>query len=414
MKTKCYYIVCLFFLLSCIKNDDINDDISYNMSPYYEENNQTTTERLGEIMYNVDLVERFKVVHISDIHLSNLSNNNYKNPRNLKEAIRFSNQSNLKINAIVATGDFINNENKTEAARYMNSFFFNLYNQNSIPTFPCYGNHDSNIAYNQITGKNTEHFNKQELYSFFDNKDNYKLERPLGENYYYTDVANPMGGTIRFIALDMLDQEGAEYNTQNDVIYSDKQIKWFCEIALKEKMTPNHSIIILNHYPFQMRSWGNNKATYLNNGSYVHSWNMIPEIVEAFRDKKQIQKDYPNRYKDDTIHIDTDFSNTPGEFICYMGGHAHVTTQFEITDISNRSTKLPPQKMLLCTNISPSEAGGIYNTVKRQINNLSDNSFCIYAIDTNEKKVYITFFGAYKPYGIIYREEYPEVQTISY
>lgn len=59
----------------------------------------------------------------------------------------------------------------------------------------------------------------------------------------------------------------------------------------------------------------------------------------------------------------------------------------------------------------PSEVGIIYNRVIREVDSLSSNSFCIYAIDTKEKKIYITFFGAYKPTD---KAEYPKIQIIPY
>ena len=53
-------------------------------------------------------------------------------------------------------------------------------------------------------------------------------------------------------------------------------------------MTDHHSVIILTHYPFQRRSVNND--TYLCDGDYVHSWNMIPEIIEAFRTRSLLEK----------------------------------------------------------------------------------------------------------------------------
>ena len=60
--------------------------------------------------------------------------------------------------------------------------------------------------------------------------------------------------------------------------------------------------------------------------------------------------------------------------------------------------------MILCT--TPSEGRKNGNT-----NSVSSNSFCIYAVDTKEKKIYITYFGAYKPSN---DRNYPEIHTISY
>jgi len=82
-----------------------------------------------------------------------------------------------------------------------------------------------------------------------------------------------------------------------------------------------------------------------------------------------------------------------------------------VTGLENESTELVPQKMILCTNQAPSEKGVVYNRVIREEDSLSSNSFCIYAVDTKEKKIYITYFGAYKPSNDC---NYPEIHTISY
>lgn len=369
--------------------------------------------RLYSIMYSQKdestRTERFKITHISDAHISSNSGSNHtKKPNNLLEAVSFSNQQELAINAIVATGDHINYEKKRYAQESLNSFFQNLFNNNTIPTFPCYGNHDANITDKQTS----ELINKNELYFAFNNHNNHTLHRESGENYYYADVTNPMGGHIRIIALDMLDHAGLEYNSLHDAFFSQKQIDWLCKKALKEDMTENHNVIIITHFPFEAYSQKN--SSFLIDGQFVHSSRMVPEIIEAFRDKRPIKEKFPNHKKSgDSISVSTDFSSYKGDFICYMGGHAHVTTQFEVTNIKNKSVYFPPQKMLLCTNMSPSETGVIFNRVKRKTGTVSDNSFCIYSIDTMERNIYITFFGAYLPSDKT-EEEYPETQVIGY
>lgn len=223
-----------------------------------------------------------------------------------------------------------------------------------------------------------------------------------------------MGGMIRIIALDMLDQPAIEYNTLQLAIYSQKQIDWFCNKALKENMTDQHSVIIITHFPFESYSSATKMASFLIDAKYLYSTHLIPEIVEAFREKKTLNQTYPNLInKKDSIFVNTDFSSYRGDFICYMGGHSHITTQFDVTSIRNRSTALQPQRMLLCTNMSPSEIGKVFNRVNREPNTVTDNSFCIYAIDTIERNIYITFFGAYLPSDKS-AEQYPEIQVLSY
>ncbi|MDL2279011.1 metallophosphoesterase, partial [Parabacteroides sp. OttesenSCG-928-G07] len=169
-------------------------------------------------------------------------------------------------------------------------------------------------------------------------------------------------------------------------------------------------IIILNHYPFQPFSKPGH--TFLNNGDFVHPWNMIPEIIEAFRKKEYLEKEYENQfYENQPIFVDADFTNTPGNFVCYLGGHAHTTTHFEIKNLSNQSDYLPKQQMLLCTNQSPSESSSWYVSVERLSKSKSSNSFCIYSFDFPERKIYTTFFGAYKP---VNKPDFPEIQEISF
>ena len=139
---------------------------------------------------------------------------------------------------------------------------------------------------------------------------------------------------------------------------------------------------------------------------------MIPEIIEAYRSKTQLKKTYANKLRAaETIIADFDFSNSNGDFICYLGGHSHITTSFTIEQLENRDPNFLPQQMLLCTNQAPSEVGKIYNRVLRKDKSLTSNSFNIYAIDTQERKIYITFFGAWKPEM---QQDYEEIQSISY
>ncbi|MDR3142947.1 MAG: metallophosphoesterase [Tannerellaceae bacterium] len=364
---------------------------------YYMVNNRQAAARLASFMYNktgtADPVERFKLVHISDVHVSDWSvDNNYKSPKNLTESVKFANQSELRINAMAATGDHISGGIKSGALLYLNSFYTHLYTDNRIPTFPCYGNHDSNMG----ERLQKEYLSSAELANAFNNKGNYSLQRPAGKNYYYADVKNPMGGFIRFIALDMTDQPAFQYNTMKEAAFSQEQIDWFANVALKQGMTGQHSVIVLTHYPFQ--SYRSDASTYLIDGNFIHTYKLFPEIVEAFRSRSSIQKTFENiRQPSETCTVDYDFSESEGEFICYLGGHAHVFAVFDVGGLSNANEQLLPQRMILCTNQAASEAGVVFNSVHREVNGISSNSFTVYSIDTRERKIYVTYFGSFNP-----------------
>lgn len=381
---------------------------------FYWGNNAAASERVAKIMYNESngsRSERFKIVHISDVHLSSWSpSNHYVLPINLRQSVQFANQPELRINVMAVTGDFISYGKKSEAKAYMKSFASSLQQDNFIPYVICTGNHDSNMgAQEDRSPIMSTLFYKPEITNllFTNNQNSYK--RIPNENYYYKDFSNPQGGTIRMIALDMIDQPSDVYNTLNYAHYSQEQINWLSNVALREGMTSSHSVIILNHYPFQHHDSG--ASTYLCDGDYVHPWYMIPEIVEAFRGHTTLTKTYPNQFGGEDIHVDADFTNNTATFICYLGGHIHANAYFEIKGLSNEQMNLPKQKMIICTNQAPSEAGTVYNRVKREEDSLSSNSFCIHAIDTQEHKIYITFFGAFRPEGVT---NYPDIQELTY
>ncbi|GAB6394809.1 MAG: metallophosphoesterase [Bacteroidales bacterium] len=408
----------LFLAGGCGTDNNPNYELRSGNSRFYTLNNSEATERFSTLMYNrtnpANPIERFKMVHISDPHLSDWSiGNNYKSPNNLLESVTFANQQELKINAMVETGDHISNAVKPTAVAFLNSFFRFLYLNNSVPTFSCFGNHDGNMS--------VEHPNasivSSELASIFNEYGNYPIQRTQENNcYYYADVPNPQGGVIRFIALYMLDQPDKEYDILHWAVFSQEQINWLGNVALKENMTSQHSVIVLTHFPLQESVWGSGRsiadepfASYLNNGDFVYSWRIVPEIIEAFRRRSALYKSYPNKFHpQQSITATFNFTGSAGEFVCYLGGHAHC---FALFDVANTQSALPAQKMILCTNQAPSETNTFYNKVVRQENSLTSNSFNIYAVDTKEKKVYITFFGAYLPTD---NDSFPSILEFSY
>lgn len=409
-------IFLLCFILAFICSCSNETEYFYTKADYliYIRNNELARDRFSQIMYNQtdsdNIIERFKIVHISDPHLSSWSSdNNFKHPKNLLEAIKFSNQEDLLINMTVSTGDCIHNDHSTThetAINYLNSFAQNLYNNNVIPTFASTGNHDSNM----LTDNSNNIITKKDFYQVVTSKQNYPSINKGMQNYYYADLNNPMGGKIRLISLDVIDQEANIYDTQHFGVFSQHQIDWLCNEALKYNLTSDHSIIILVHHPFKSLIDSSNKVSY--NNEYLYSREMIPEIIEAYRSKTKLQKTYKSfQNKTDIITVNADFSASPGEFICYLSGHLHTTAILEVDGISNLNLKLPRQRIIISSNMSPSENSKINAMITRNSDDETNNSFNLYAIDTKEKKVYITFFGAYKPKT---SPEYTSIKMFSY
>ena len=385
-------ILCLFYCISC--NSEIPEE-------YFDQNTQNALSNLNQIMYNTTastnslktgtVNERFKIVHISDIHLPRTSaQEDNICLKNLKEAIQFANLNDSKINAIVATGDYVSNNEKTIRQTIINNL--NLFksiifdSSNTTPGFVCTGNHDANM----LTLDSTFYLSKEDIHQCLFSTPNYPYEQTEVENYYYADVKEPNGNIIRFIVLDNTDQEGFLYNTQQVSCITQKQIDWFIQTALQKNMTDKHSVIILTHHPLQ--EYSKNQETYMCGGTHLYKATLIPSIIDAFQQRSFISKTYKSTISPTkTIHVNGDFTQAKGEFICYLGGHAHTYGNFNV-GIEGKAKQI----MLLANTLSPSLQNNNYGYIDRDIDHNKYNSFSIYCVDTNEKKIYITNFGATK------------------
>ena len=407
MNRYIYVIILSLVLTVCFfqgcKKHSISEE---ERAEYYELNKQNSLRTFTPVMYNASEGERrelFKIVHISDAHLSTWSHGNHiQNPFNLIEAIRFANDSSARINAIAATGDHISNSittTRNEAIGYMNIFTKTLYNNNHIPTFTSTGNHDANM----MNPHSMEYaFSKQDLYTYLTSKINYPIQSEGNENYYYADLVNPMGGKIRIIALDVTDQDILIYSAQHNAILSQKQIDWLCHTALKKDMTENHSVIILTHHPFPPAD--DEALSGIVKSEYLYNWHLIPDIVESFRTKQELTRKYRNKLDvSDSISVSVSFVASPGEFICYLGGHLHTYLNYEV---KSPTSSLPNQLMIIANNMSPSDKSSI-SPIERSDTGLRNNTFNLYAIDTKKKMIYVAFFGATGFY-------YPNIIALNY
>lgn len=386
------FLFSLFYCVAC--NSEIPEE-------YFIQNMQNALSNLNQIMYSTIVStnslkagkanERFKIVHISDIHLprTSLQEDNIC-LKNLREAIQFANLNDSKINAIVATGDYISNNEKTNRQTVMenlnlfNSIFFD--SSNKVPSFLCTGNHDANM----LTKDSTFYLSNEDIHQCLFSNPNYPYEQTGTENYYYADVKEPNGNIIRFIVLDNTDQEEFLYNTQQISCITQKQVDWLIQTALQKDMTEKHSIIILTHHPLQ--EYSKNQETYMCGGTHLYKATLIPSIINAFQQRKSISQTYKSTvYPTSTIHVNGDFTQAKGDFICYLGGHAHTYGYFNV-GIEGGAKQI----MLIANTLSPSSQNNNYGYIDRDANHNKYNSFSIYSIDTKEKKIYITNFGATK------------------
>ena len=69
---------------------------------------------------------------IYQIHIYPQYHYNIIQTHNLKQSVTFANQSKLKINALIATGDFISNSSRKDAILFMESFYENIFTKGII------------------------------------------------------------------------------------------------------------------------------------------------------------------------------------------------------------------------------------------------------------------------------------------
>ncbi|MBR5297076.1 MAG: hypothetical protein IKU29_04305, partial [Parabacteroides sp.] len=136
------------------------------------------------------------------------------------------------------------------------------------------------------------------------------------------------------------------------------------------------------------------QETYMCSGNHLYDEKLIPDIINAFISKTTIKRNYNTIIAPkQTIHIDTNFKNIPGEFICYMGGHTHTNTHF---DVKNNDTSNVKQVMLLANTLDPDLQNNKYSYILREKESITSNSFSIYAIDLKEKKNLYNLFWSKK------------------
>ncbi len=410
MMKHIHYLSCIilfvFVLCGCSSDEDKLKEVTA-----FQKNAKEASDFLMQIMNsanhssfkNSSSYERFKIVHISDPHLSDwTTDNHYKSPKNLKEAVEFANIDSLEIDAMVATGDYISNNEETtasDASAYIKAFITFLFENNKVPSFVCTGNHDANM----LTENTGFYLSKQALNNLLFAKTNYPLHQPSGENYYYADVSNPSGGTIRIVALDNTDQDDFQYNSMLKSCITKAQVDWLINTALTEGMTANHHVIILNHHPLQ--PFSRDLSTYMCSGTHLYSEKLVPDIINAFIKKETLRREYEMTCPPyEKLAVDADFTNAHGDFVAYMGGHAHTPAHFEVECSDSSQAK---QIMLLANTLSPDIQNRNYIQIERKSGSGSSNSFSIYAIDTQEKNIYITCFGAKNSSS-------PTIETVSY
>ena len=160
------------------------------------------------------------------------------------------------------------------------------------------------------------------------------------------------------------------------------QLIWLAETALNfsEKESPGAwKIVVVSHVPLNISGWFSDSTS---GKGYVHSTANGAEILIAYKNGKAGSLVYNGQ------RIEYDFSDDPGraEIICLVHGHEHKFINRNINGLLS----------IGCPNVMngrerSSEDGVVYSKTP---GTGSGTSFCIFTVDTQERRIYVDAVGA--------------------
>lgn len=335
-------------------------------------------------------VPRLNILHITDTHIGSEDAE-----VNLKEAIKITQETNVRLSAVIVTGDItIGSDSsypKSAVLSQMNTFR-NAVIESETPVLAQLGNHDSNDGDGILVSATTKKEQWDNLFSGIKNKYTEIVwgDEEHNRHYHYYDISHSLGG-IRIIMLDQLDHDSPVdhegklvYRGAGNAVYSQRQIDWLCDTL---NSTPEgYGVIIGNHYAFM--ETGTPENSLLIDGQFVQGWRLIPEIIQAWSARSAINKTYYDSYDLQNIIVSADFSSRQdtSEFICYLVGHTHYRTHRIIDEYGQ----------LLIFEDSSGQRGTVFSNFSRVKKSPTSNTFSILSIDRPSRKIYRTSYGAYK------------------
>lgn len=310
--------------------------------------------------------DRLSFLHISDNHKSN---NGLAVCKNMME-------SNDNIAFTIVTGDI----QMTDAMK-------DTMMSTDKPFLTLYGNHDVVDDFNYSQTRCCQEYIK----AICGNKVNMGHEVA---SYWYKDIETASGKVVRVITFDEW-----EYDTLGRGAYSPSsiytevmsqtQINWFIDLL---KSTPkDYYLVLAKHEPFGGKRTSSSVGDFISTKAHPTTYensglideNIIPSIIDAYINKKIINKTYScGDVSGTTMSINEDFSNiAPATFLFYLSGHTHWDACEYIKDY--------PQQLQLVVDCDKPERWQ-YSDLPRTS---SDYCFNKVTIDFNKKETRIERIG---------------------
>lgn len=356
-----------------------------NFENSYKYNSADTLSAISPYLYSYDLennerTKRFNIAFVTDCHIESHPNAT----ENLQEAIKFLNSKPIvgSIDYIINGGDNVSGQQSGEKQRSDMRLFTAINKLSTVSVLPVVGNHDNNYWLNDGSANymadciSPTEMKKILIEPLVGNVDN--AHTVSNNAYYYVDNTEYK---IRLIILNCMDVplvEGVDGRNKYGglKIYTQAQIDWLVNTALE--IPEGYGVIICNH----------TIPAYTYAGpDFPQGVNTIPEIIDAFKHGKNINKTF-----DDTsgngfdISVNKDFSQKgPQNFMFWLVGHYH-------RDMLTENGTYTDQKIIAGINCGCVQEGDI----TRIPDSTTKIGFNILCIEKEKRKIYKCLYGAWQ------------------
>ena len=247
------------------------------------------------------------------------------------------------------------------------------------PFLTVLGNHD-------VVGATSDTQLWTKYGALFDYADLSSGETVEGKCYYYKDFSTYK---IRIIVLMQYD-----YTYTGDLCFGQSQIDWL--ISTLTSTPSDYGVIICEHTNSSRHMTYNMDEAYTSS-TWVQSnyaptdmnGDPVPDIINAWINGESLTQTYNYTFDNPPadLSVSADFTaRGTGEFITYLGGHWHMDVLGTPTGYTDQLDYHVP-----AAGLSAATQGDI----PRKTGTVSEDSFCVMAVDRNKKTVKIFHIGAH-------------------
>lgn len=344
--------------------------------------------------------DRFNLLFFADSHIDRPLSDPAPSLDNVKQAIAFSNNFPVTLDAVVHAGDVVTDSGVILQSAFIGYLgtFFNVAKLSNLPLLFSIGNHDTNDWGNIPANVMTDTAWGTAWLDFAETQ--YGIIRQTKANthkstWHYKDFPDKK---IRIVSVDVQDTDKSVtdsngkvyYNGQTSWYISQAQMSWIIGTALNfdDKEEQDWGVIFVLH---QVKGVNGTYYATSRTPAYESAIEKLVHVCKAFNTQTSYSDSYTfatdNFYN---LNIAADFTryatltNKP-YIICWLTGHEHFDRYDTVEGIN-----------MIWTLSSTLETGSADSRVARVPGTVTQNSFDMISVDTTERKIRVVRYGAGK------------------